>query len=331
MAALSAALDNAVTPQAIYKYEAGKMLPAGNLLADLAKALDVSIDYFYKPPIAPISKIEFRKKSSLSAKDRKSIESSTVELVERFYAIRDMCNEHVVKFNKPSYLVRTRDDVEKVASRLRWDASILEIEEIKNVIQLLENLGILVFEISTVSKFDGLSGIVEQTPIIVLNKSLPSERKRFTALHELGHIYMTFDDQIDKKRKESLCHYFASEMLVPKAWFAHLMDNFRTQPLRFKELVNIQREYGISIDAILYKAMENGIITKFQLKNYFIQKNTRQDFKAYAEESRFPQEHSDRVENMIINALSNNIISEAQASEILGLSGPEISNQFYII
>ena len=58
-----------------------------------------------------------------------------------------------------------------------------------NVIDLLEEHGIKVIEIDAPESFDGLSSMVNDLyPVIVLNKAFSSERKRFTALHELGHL-----------------------------------------------------------------------------------------------------------------------------------------------
>ena len=72
---------------------------------------------------------------------------------------------------------------------------------------MLEEHGIKVLEIEAPAKFDGLSTIInEKHPIIVLNKDFSSERKRFTAFHELGHIVLQFDDSIEEKEQESLCN-----------------------------------------------------------------------------------------------------------------------------
>ena len=49
MADLSAQLGNSVTPQAIYKYEAGKMLPGSPLLIELSRVLNVPADFFFRP------------------------------------------------------------------------------------------------------------------------------------------------------------------------------------------------------------------------------------------------------------------------------------------
>ena len=91
MAGLSAELGNSVTPQAIYKYESGKMLPGSPLLVDLSRVLQVPADYFFRPFAVNISGIEFRKKSKLKVHDRKAIEGIAVDKVERYVEIEDIC------------------------------------------------------------------------------------------------------------------------------------------------------------------------------------------------------------------------------------------------
>ena len=54
--------------------------------------------------------------------------------------------------------------------------------------------------------------------IVVINKEQDHvERRRFTALHELGHLLFDkhFSSDLTLREKEKLCDAFASEMLLP--------------------------------------------------------------------------------------------------------------------
>ena len=53
------------------------------------------------------------------------------------------------------------------------------------------------------------------TPVIVINKQMSTERKRFTALQELGHALLHFPEDME----EQYCNIFANEVLMPRQTF----------------------------------------------------------------------------------------------------------------
>lgn len=61
--------------------------------------------------------------------------------------------------------------------------------------------------------------IINGTPVIVINKQMSTERKRFTALHELGHALLHFPEDMDEKMEEQYCNIFANEVLMPRQTF----------------------------------------------------------------------------------------------------------------
>lgn len=324
MAALSAALGNAVSPQAIYKYEAGKMLPGSPQLIALSRVLDVPIDFFFRPFTVSVSGIEFRKKYKLGAKERKSIEGEAIDKVEKYFEIEEICGKRETCPLHLGVYMRDEEDVLTLVRNLRKDWG-LEDKPLGNVIQLLESKGIIVIEIQASRDFDGLSGLANGIPIIVLNKEFPSpERKRFTALHELGHLVMRFDENMEDRQVETLCHLFASEMLLPRNLFEQEVGDIYHRQVSLQEFAVVQQKYGISIDALMYKAKEAHMIPENRQRNYHILKNTRPAFKEFAEKSRTIEETSARFESLVYQALSCDLISLSKASGLLGLPVDQI-------
>ena len=324
MAALSAALGNAVSPQAIYKYEAGKMLPGSPQLIALYRVLDVPIDFFFRPFTVSVSGIEFRKKYKLGAKERKSIEGEAIDKVEKYFEIEEICGKRETCPLHLGVYMRDEEDVLTLVRNLRKDWG-LEDKPLGNVIQLLESKGIIVIEIQASRDFDGLSGLANGIPIIVLNKEFPSpERKRFTALHELGHLVMRFDENMEDRQVETLCHLFASEMLLPRNLFEQEVGDIYHRQVSLQEFAVVQQKYGISIDALMYKAKEAHMIPENRQRNYHILKNTRPAFKEFAEKSRTIEETSARFESLVYQALSCDLISLSKASGLLGLPVDQI-------
>ena len=69
---------------------------------------------------------------------------------------------------------------------------------------------------------------------------------------------MNFDESISAKEKEAFCNTFANEMLISKETFIQKIDANR-KGITVYELQSIQAQYGISIDALMYKAKELNI------------------------------------------------------------------------
>jgi len=91
--------------------------------------------------------------------------------------------------------------VKEAAAKLRqeWD---LGLSSIVNVISLLEEHGVKVLEINAPDSFDGMSSLInEKFHIVILNKTFSVESKRFTALHELGHLVLRFPKTVDENRR----------------------------------------------------------------------------------------------------------------------------------
>ena len=90
MDALCDKVGNAITKQSISKYETGKMLPDSKILILLSKALEVSIDYFFRQQSVSIENVEFRKKSKLGVKQIDSIKEVVKDQLERYFEIENL-------------------------------------------------------------------------------------------------------------------------------------------------------------------------------------------------------------------------------------------------
>lgn len=149
-------------------------------------------------------------------------------------------------------------------SKLSPNMRQLGIDPITNVQDILEANGVKVIPVSGPKGFDGVSGMINNSiPIIILNKDIEmSERLRFTAFHELGHLLFNanISDDMSDHDKEKMCHSFASEMLLPSSITQQMFEG--KSKLSLNELIYLQERYGISIDAIMHKLKDIDIITE---------------------------------------------------------------------
>lgn len=329
MAALAAKMDGIVSPQAIYKYEAGKMLPDSTVLNALCDVMSVEPDYFFKPIAVNLEGISFRKKAKMTETEKKMIIGKIKDGIERYFEIEDICGiSRDFTMNFHDVVVSEEKDVYKLANRLRYEWN-LGKSGINNVIGLLEEHGILVVETDASDDFDGLSGSADGSPVIVLNRNYSAERKRFTALHELGHILMKFSEDLTPKKIESLCHLFANEVLIPNDTFKEAVGDLSKKPIHINQFVDLQRLYGVSVDALMYKAMKLGMISEIRYVKYRKRKNADQKFKQAIERSRIPDEKSDRFESLVYKAYAGDLISLSKTASLLQVPENAIS-QIYV-
>lgn len=312
-------MEPKVTKMAISKYENGQMQPNSATLLSIAKALDLPIDYFFRPIRFKIGGVKFRKKSSVSKKEIRMVEETIVDSVERYINIEEICNVPVKEIGLKCFPVKTMEDAKKAAQNLRVEWN-LGIDGIPNVIDLLEDHGYKIVEVDAPETFDGLSSSGnEKHPIIVLGKSCNSERKRFTALHELGHLVMRFEEGLESKEEEFLCHSFAGEMLIPESEMARILGIAR-KSVSAKEIRPLQERFGMSYDALMHKAKESGIISLQCYKWYFIHKNQDPAYKRFVEKSLYREEKSNRFESLVYKALYSDLITVSKAANLLRIN-----------
>ncbi len=323
MAKLSEVMDSAVSTMSISKYERGEMYPTSSNLLILAEALKLPVDYFFRESNYQVEAIKFRKRSSLGEKKSKMIKERVIDVVERYCEIEEVCADFRPFNSFPKSLISDKSGAIEAATQLRnrWD---LGLDGIVSVSELLEEHGIKVVEIEEDPKFDGLSLIVnEHLPVMVLNTSFSSERRRFTAFHELAHLLLNLSPSLSEKECEVLCNTFASEMLLPGDVFKNLVGE-RCSRITIPELLAIQKQYGISIDALMYKAKEMGIISERSHRQHCIDKNRNKEFKEIVEESHWEEKSASRFERLVYRALSDSLISFSKAASLLNRPVEEI-------
>ncbi len=309
-------MEPKVSKMAISKYESGKMDPDSEVLISLADALDQTPDYFFRPFTFKLESMRFRKKQNLGAKQIESVKMSIADFVERYVNIEEICNDANIDVDFASVPVASTEQVKAAAVKLR-ERWCLGKDGIVNVIEMLEEHGVKVVEIDAPDGFDGVSTKVNDViPVIVLGKNFLYERKRFTALHELGHLLLNFGNRFSDKEQESFCNLFANEMLLPETELRRILGNCRKK-VSVKELRPIQMRFGISCDAIMYKAKECGVVSAAFHRGYCIRKSQSPEYKSFVERSDSPAETSHRFESLVYKALENELITMSKAANLL--------------
>jgi Zn-dependent peptidase ImmA (M78 family) len=163
----------------------------------------------------------------------------------------------------------------------------LGLNPISSVIEMLEDNFIKVVEVDEPLDFDCLSSFVDdKIPVVVVNRNFPVERKRFTLLHELGYLLLSFNQNFTEKEIEVACNRFAGAILIPQSKMVAEFNPLR-KGFYLQELIEIQKEWGISIQAFICRAKDLEIITQSKFSNFFFDSRTKTQFRNVVYESRF--------------------------------------------
>ena len=325
---LEGRIGSRVTAQAIGKYERNESMPGSGVLIALAKALGVSVEYLTSEQDLALEAVEFRKKSIVRKREEIIVQARVIDLLERYISVEQLLSLPSAEWDKPREapypVVGDLSEVEQAAVSLRthWD---LGRKPILSMVELLEECGVKVLALE-LSDIGGLTAYAQRGgenvgAVIVVNHTDSGERQRFTLSHELGHLVLSVDDEVDSERA---AQRFAGAFLMPADAVRTEIGRRRTS-IAWSELFNLKRVFGVSVQAIVYRCRDLGIINDTLYKRLF-RDISRFGWRTrpYPEPQPIEAERPSRFERLCSRALAENVISEVKAAELLGKSVREL-------
>ena len=316
-----------MTATAISKYEKGEILPDSKKLIDFANAYGVkSIDLLKVYNIPEMKFTSFRKKKRLTGQNLELLEELIQNDVAKYLEVIEMNNIDTDNIKLKRYSCNSFDEAEKAANDFRNDIKISSKQPISDLMNMLENLGIIIIQIKNPNNrfddFDGLSEMVNNIPVIVLLDGIrDGARQRFTIAHELGHLVLNIsNEELDQ---EKLCSRFASALLMPKEAVINEFGISRRN-INFFELTAFKNEFKVSYAAIIYRLKDLNIISEYLYKklNIFIsQRIGKNDPKPIQPEISY------QFKRIVCKLEANEIISLNKACELLGVTTDEYNSE----
>ena len=314
---LVAAIDGEVSKQALSKYERGKMQPTAVVLNRIAAALGVKSVQLWGEPICRVEPVAYRKRARLGKKKQQQLESFVSELLEKRVSFQERIGE-LNNLNLPfqTLAVRNLDDAEDaaLALRQRWN---LGVAPIANLVDVLEEHAIHVIEIDADEEFDGISaaacdgeGNVLATAIAV-RRGTWGDRHRLNIAHELGHLTLELSEEVDV---EDAAFRFGGAFLAPANQLRREVGE-RRRLIEVAELLHLKQRYGMSMQAILYRLRDLGVITSSHHRRWCM------DINKLGWKKREPieilPEKPVRFHQQVLRALSEGLIGTREAGELL--------------
>ena len=268
--------NGAITKQSISRYEKGIMRPKRDALQAIAKALNISEEYFEGTNLKiDMPMLRTTSNGKLSEDELQALEAKLSFWAEQ-YLTKEKEAGFPTRFKNPvkGTKVSTLEDAIHAADLLRekWHcgdgpiASILRLLERKGIMILAANLPDYVFGMSTWAD--------KKHPLMILDfnpEKSSVEKLRFTAVHELAHLLLAFpvNAELDIEKR---CNKFAGFFLFTRQALIEEMGGEKRDVLTLEEMIDLREVYGISIAAQVHAAWDIRMISREHYDWWFDEK-----------------------------------------------------------
>lgn len=253
-----------VTQGYLSKIEKGFMPLTDEKIEMLSRILDYPTEFFFQSGSLMgmgITEIYHRKRQDVPQKLMTKIHACVEVRIRNIAALlRSIEVEHKVptfdmdEYHSPSEIARL--------VRAYWH---VPRGPIRDLTQTLESFGVIVVPMDVETpKVDAISRwLPGMPPIFCVNMNVPKDRLRWSLAHELGHMVMhrmttpNMEDEADK---------FTAEFLLPEQEVSADLIG-----VDISKLAQLKRYWGVSMNALLKRADDLGMISKTKARSLWQQ------------------------------------------------------------
>ena len=259
-----------IAPVTLSRLVNGLQAPDDETVDGIISALDYPRDFFFRDDIDSIdaTTASFRSLKAMTARER----DAALAAGELAYEMADWVG---AKFNLPKADLLNlghEPDPAAAARTIRQHWAIGE-RPIGNMVKLLETKGVRVFSLAENTRnVDAFSCWRDSEPYVFLNTFKSTERSRFDAAHELGHLVLHKHGGARQGRSvEHEAHLFAASFLMPQD------DVLSAVPFvtNLDQLVKMKSRWGVSVAALAYRIHKLNLLTDWQYRTFCIRINQK--------------------------------------------------------
>jgi Zn-dependent peptidase ImmA (M78 family)/DNA-binding XRE family transcriptional regulator len=275
-----------VTRQTVAKYLKGEQILDSAKLFKLSRHFNIPMKDF----MIPVN--DKRRDEALSFMFRADNPQQNFDLIARnkvnrifndYYELLNIYGEVNFSYLPPTYKLKLKNNklsendkkvIQHVAEQIRKDFG-LDHAVAEDIYSILENHGIHLVALEFDTKIDALSAYSEEKgAFIFLNdhREIPEERKRFSAVHELGHLIFHRDEYSNdhsaltysnarKEINEKVAMLFASYFLIPRELlqeYAYRFKGFVT----IQTILDLKQQFFVSAEALMMALLDEGYISQ---------------------------------------------------------------------
>jgi Zn-dependent peptidase ImmA (M78 family)/DNA-binding XRE family transcriptional regulator len=249
-----------VAESTIMAYESARRTPSPTITRRIARVLGFPISFFEAKELERITEdaASFRALSKMKAAQRDRALAGgelAIELNEWM--------ESQFRFQPldlPDLRPQFDPEAAAMALRTRWG---LSDKPISNMVHLLEAKGVRVFSLAEdCEEVDAFSLRRGHQAFVFLNTMKSSERSRFDAAHELGHLALHQHGQAIGRAAEAEATAFASAFLMPRSSVLAYAPRIPT----IKNILDAKKFWGVSAAALAHRLHEVGRLSEWHYR-----------------------------------------------------------------
>lgn len=302
-----------VTQAALSRYENDQREPDDDVLARLAETLGVTTGF-----LRAAGRLEGAMAIDAHMRRQATAKPTTWRLLEaklNMYRMHARCLfEEVALHAERSVPTFDPIDVDPPSAarlvRMQWR---MPVGPVRHFARWLESAGCLILEEDFgTPRVDGLSQWAGDYPVILANLRSPTDRKRLTWAHELGHLVLHSEHVSADMEREA--DSFAAEFLMPA-------ETIRPQlrQVTLARLFDLKREWGVSAQALIERAAGLGLLRPAQRTNLYKALSARGWRTREPVSDELPPEHP-AMPQAIGDAFAARGIPSAQIAHIAGFA-----------
>ena len=232
--------------------------PDDATIVALVDALGYPREFFDQDDFDPIDKsaASFRSLTGMTARER----DAALAAGSLAFEVMDWVQSRFT-LPEPDILDLGHERDPSSAARMLRQHWAMGEKPVAHMIKLLESKGVRVFSLAEDTKnVDAFSCWRGYEPFVFLNTYKSSERSRFDAAHELGHLVLHRHGAPQGREAEAEANTFASAFLMPQA------DLLSTIPYvsSVDQIVRAKKRWGVAAVALAYRLNKLGLMTEWQ-------------------------------------------------------------------
>ena len=310
-----------ITQAALSRYENDQRTPEPEVLQRLADALGVTVELLegadrMKGAMAVDAHMRRRKTAKPTIWRQLEARLNMLRLHTRhLFEEVSLQSEQIIPQFDP--VETTPADAARL-TRMQWR---MPSGPVRDLTAWVEAAGCVIIEEDfDTARVDGLSQWIGDHPVILLNRHSPTDRKRLTLAHELGHLCLHSIDVTEDMEADA--NMFAAEFLMPAETIRPQLRN-----LTLGRLADLKREWGVSMQAIIERAYHLKTLTAAQRTSFYKRFSAAGWRTTEPISDELPPEHP-RLARNIGDAMAAKGLTAGEIARLAGFAGSEENHPF---
>jgi Zn-dependent peptidase ImmA (M78 family)/DNA-binding XRE family transcriptional regulator len=224
--------------------------------------------------------VNFRKAAGASAKSISSALRRYWEAERICLALFESADHHGLALPLAQDVPISSDDIETIAAHARERLGVAPNAPVRHVMRAMERAGIGVVALTRIGdvndSLDGHSGMSRGRPeagheVVAYIPTAAGDRQRMTLAHELGHVLLHAHRHLPLKIREAEAMRDAGAFVLPK----HAALEELSATLNLNGYARVKAKWGISIQALIRRALDLGIVSRERYRSLMVQVSGR--------------------------------------------------------